>query len=111
MERLTRVIKAHGKSVVVYTKGKYEDTTAGEMEHKDIRNVMKRLSDYEDTGLTPEQIRELADRDTAKTVQKADEQPYFRKRFHSYTCPVCRKKIESRWKFCGYCGQRLKKEN
>lgn len=69
------------------------------------------LAAYEDTGLTPPEIRELKERDTEKTVQKADEQPYFRKHFHSYTCPVCHKKIESRWKFCGYCGQRLKKEN
>lgn len=64
--------------------------------------------------LTNEKVAEykqLKERDTAKAVQKADEQPYFRKHFHSYTCPVCHKKIESRWKFCGYCGQRLKKEN
>lgn len=37
MERLTRVIKGYGKDVVVYTKGKCEDTTAGEMEVKDVR--------------------------------------------------------------------------
>ena len=66
MERLTKVINACGKTVVVYTRGKYEETTAGEMEHKDIRNVMKCLSEYEDTGLTPEEIQELKERDTAK---------------------------------------------
>lgn len=66
MERLTRVIKGYGKDVVVYTKGKYEDTTAGEMEVKDVRNVMGKLSDYENTGLTPAEIRELKERDTAK---------------------------------------------
>lgn len=59
MKRLTRVIKVDGESVVVYTKGKYEDTTAAEMEYKDVRNVMRRLSEYEDTGLDPEQIQEL----------------------------------------------------
>lgn len=37
MERLTKVIAAYGKNVVVYTRGKYEDTTAGEMEVKDVR--------------------------------------------------------------------------
>lgn len=60
MERLIRVIKARGESVVVYTKGKYEDTTAGEMRNEDIRNVMKHLHDYEDTGLTPPEIRSIA---------------------------------------------------
>ena len=72
MERLTKVINACGKTVVVYTRGKYEDTTTGEMRHEDIRNVMRRLSDYEDTGLTPEQIRELKERDTAKAPEEHD---------------------------------------
>ena len=72
MERLTKVINVCGKTVVVYTRGKYEDTTTGEMRHEDIRNVMRRLSDYEDTGLTPEQIRELKERDTAKAPEEND---------------------------------------
>lgn len=110
MDRFIRVLKARGESVVVYTKGKYEDTTAGEMMDEDIRNVMKRLCDYEDTGLTPPDIMELKERDTEKSVQKAEEQPYFRKHFHSYTCPVCHKKVESSWTFCGYCGQKIKRE-
>lgn len=66
MERLIRVIKVRGESVVVYTKGKYGDTTAGGMRNEDIRNVMKRLHDYEGTGITPEKIMELKERDTAK---------------------------------------------
>lgn len=83
MERLTKVINACGKTVVVYTRGKYEDTTTGEMRHEDIRNVMRRLSDYEDTGLTPEQIRELKERDTAKAPEEYDG--------HWYKCPRCGK--------------------
>lgn len=69
------------------------------------------LGKYEDTGLTPEQVMELKERNTAKAVQKAEEQPYFRKHFHSYTCPVCHKKVEPRWSFCGYCGQKIKEED
>lgn len=115
MERLTKVINACGKTVVVYTRGKYEDTTTGEMRHEDIRNVMRRLSDYENTGLTPEQIRELKERDTAKA-------PKIHKNKHSnaYTCPNCNlvliNKDETGW-FCGKhynycpdCGQRIKWE-
>lgn len=74
-------------------------------------NAVFRLADYEDTGLTPQEIMELKERDTAKGAQKAEEQPYFRKHFHSYICPVCHKKVESRWIFCGHCGQRLKHED
>lgn len=109
MERLTRVIKGYGKDVVVYTKGKYEDTTAGEMEVKDVRNVMGKLSDYENTGLAPEQIRELKERDTAKAPIDADEDYGF------FTCPSCGEAIyasdnfESH-KFCLNCGQRIKWE-
>ena len=73
--------------------------------------VCETLAAYENTGITPPEILELKERDTAKAVQKVDEQPYFRKHFHDYVCPVCHKKIELRWKFCGHCGQRLKKEN
>lgn len=71
---------------------------------------MCQLKAYEDTGLTPPDIMELKERDTEKSVQKAEEQPYFRKHFHSYTCPVCHKKVESSWTFCGYCGQKIKRE-
>ena len=69
------------------------------------------LKKYEDTGLTPPEIAELKERDTAKEIQKVEEQPYFRKHFHSYICPVCHKKVESGWSFCGHCGQKLKRKD
>lgn len=69
MERLTRMINVPGGSIVVYTKGRYGDTTSGEMRTEDIRTVMKRLAEYEKTDLTPEQILELKERDTEKNVQ------------------------------------------
>lgn len=59
MERLTKTIITPQREVIVYTKGKYEDTTGAEMEYQDIRKVLKRLARYEDTGLTPEQIMKL----------------------------------------------------
>lgn len=64
------------------------------------------LADYEDTGLTPEQIRELKERDTAKAPREiCDEYGYF-------ACPSCGNSIyasddfESH-KFCLNCGQRI----
>ena len=49
MERLTNRIKQIGKDdLIVYTKGKYEDTVPGEMSHDDIRAVLKKLAYYED---------------------------------------------------------------
>ena len=68
-----------------------------------------RLGEYEDTGLTPEQIMELKERDTAKVPIDADEDYGF------FTCPSCGETIyasdnfESH-KFCLNCGQRIKWE-
>lgn len=98
LERLTKVINAYGKTVVIYTRGKYEDTTAGEMEYKDIRNVMKHLFDYEETDLTPEQIRELKERDKPRKIEINAGIP---------TCPVCGHRVVRRYDFCPDCGQRL----
>lgn len=72
-------------------------------------NAIFRLSAYEDTGLTPEQIMELKERDTAKVPIDADEDYGF------FTCPSCGEAIyasdnfESH-KFCLNCGQRIKWE-
>lgn len=105
MERLTRVIKGYGNDVIVYTQGKYTDTTAGEMEYKDVRNVMKHLCEYENTELTPLEIIELKERDME----------YFCKTSifdHKSVVCKCGNDIEkdSGFNFCPYCGQRIKWE-
>lgn len=82
----------------------------------DVKKRIEELKPYEDTGLTPERIMELKERDTAKA-------PKICKNKHSnaYTCPNCAleliNKDETRWfcgkhyKFCPDCGQRLKWED
>ena len=77
---------------------------------------MNLLREYEDTGLTPDQIRELKERDTAKAPEI-----HKNKRSSVYTCPSCNlvliNKDENGWfcgqhyKFCPDCGQRLKWED
>lgn len=64
------------------------------------------LKKYEDTGLTPPQIMELAERDTAKApIDIEDDYGFF-------VCPSCGNSIyasddfESH-KFCLNCGQRI----
>ena len=71
------------------------------------QELVERLGQYEDTGLTPGEIVKLKERDTVKAPERAEEQPYFRKHFHTMICPVCRRKIGETWKICAYCGQRL----
>ena len=70
---------------------------------------MNLLREYEDTGLTPEQIQKLKERNTAKAPIDADEDYGF------FTCPSCGEAIyasndfESH-KFCLNCGQRIRWE-
>lgn len=70
-------------------------------------NAVFRLADYEDTGLTPDQIMELKERNTVRSPIDIDEDYGF------FTCPSCGEAIyasddfESH-KFCLNCGQRIR---
>ena len=74
-----------------------------EMAH-DVRKRLEELKAYEDTGLTPEQIAELKERDTAKMCK----QSIFD--HDSITC-ACGSDMDKdvEFRFCPWCGQRLKK--
>ena len=72
-----------------------------EMAH-DVRKRLEELKPYEDTDLTPEQIRELKERDTAKKIEIDAGIP---------TCPVCGRRIVKCYDFCPDCGQRLEQED
>ena len=65
---------------------------------------MCQLKAYEDTGLTPEQIMELKERDTAKAPEPA---PFG---MDGMVCPSCGKKALPWDRFCGECGQRFREE-
>lgn len=68
-----------------------------------LQERLTRLWDYEGTGLTPEQIRELVERDTAK------EPEIFDGNWHK--CPTCGMYAGGlKGNFCHRCGQRLKWE-
>ena len=68
MERLTTIEAGN----VYFAKGKYPPTTlCAEMETYEIRECMVRLAEYEDTGLTPEEIKALKEfRDKNKGVEE-----------------------------------------
>ena len=71
---------------------------------------MNLLREYEDADLTPEQIRELKERDTAKAPVDIDDE------FDIYVCPSCNMAIgvmgdREEHHFCLNCGQRLKWED
>ena len=105
MERL--VIKSKAGSLY------YNDAEHGvKLEPHEItphqrRLLLERLHVYEDTGLTPEQIRELKEWDTAKPPFDIEDNYGF------FVCPSCGNSIyasddfESH-RFCLNCGQRIK---
>ena len=64
---------------------------------------MNLLREYEDTGLTPEQIRKLKDRDTAKAPKHAPTG-------YGMICPICGNLVQVWQKHCGWCGQKLRED-
>lgn len=82
----------------------------------DVRKWLEELKPYEDTGLTPEQIQELKQRDKAKVPDYEgdgydDDGNII---YDIWICPNCGEKYEvdyDDYKFCPKCGQRIKWED
>lgn len=86
-----------------------------EMAH-DARKRLEELKPYEDTGLTPEQIRELKERDEAKSPDyEGDGYDNDGNMIYDiWICPNCGEKYEvdcDDYDFCPKCGQRLNQED
>ena len=64
-------------------------------------DAISELAAYEDTGLTPEEIRELKERDAARAPEPAP------LGMDGMVCPACGKKALPWDRFCGECGQRF----
>lgn len=83
----------------------------GEEEFDEIlKTISLRLKHYEDTGLTPPEIMELKERDTAKEPTKVSDSGV--RYTDDYICPNCGKHFIGTGiaEFCYHCGQRLKWE-
>lgn len=79
-------------------------------------NAVFRLADYEDTGLTPEQVRELKERNTAKVPDYegdgCDKDGNII--YDTWICPNCGEKYEvdyDDYEHCPKCGQAIQWEN
>ena len=66
-----------------------------------IQEAFARLRRYEGTGLTPEQVMELKERDAAKAPEPAP------LGMDGMVCLSCGKKAMPWDRFCGECGQRF----
>lgn len=93
-------VEADHKDDRVYT-GQLD---VAQMAH-DVRKRLEELKPYEDTGLAPEQVWELKERDTAMEISEIHLDEYY--------CPACGAEngcdqgIVGNG-FCPRCGQRLK---
>lgn len=76
----------------------------------DFYEAVSCLEEYEDTDLTPEQIRELKERDTAKAPTKDTDSGV--RYTDDYICPNCGKHFIGTGiaEFCYHCGQRIRWE-
>lgn len=67
--------------------------------------LVQRLAEYEDTGLDPEQVQQLKERDTAKKPIIIGVNGAIGCRVGK--CPKCGGILRSYMRFCDECGQRL----
>ena len=101
MERLTReeTIVVRGKEMAAcnYENDDCNDSCRyGRCRWQEKANML--LKQYEDTGLAPEQIMKLKERDMPKKIEINAGVPI---------CPVCGRRVVRCYDFCPDCGQRL----
>lgn len=111
MSRLTRketiIIRGNETAACNYENDECNDSCRyGICKWQEKANM--RLKKYEDTGLTPEQVQQLKERDTAKN-------PITYSGTNRADCPICGATVrgigKSFGEFCGNCGQRLNWED
>ena len=104
MIRELKSVEEKHKSDAVYT----GQLNIAEMAH-DVRKRLEELKPYEDTGLTPEQIRKLKERDTAKAAIITGYNCAIGCKVGE--CPTCGAMTRDYLEFCSECGQRIKWED
>lgn len=77
-------------------------------EHEELKEFLEELQKYRDTGLTPEEIMELKERDTAKAAIITGYNRAIGCKVGE--CPKCSAMTRDYLTFCSECGQRLKWE-
>lgn len=85
--------------------------TLNDRSENGVNQAVKYLSDYEDTGLSPEQIRELKERNTPKeAIYEGDGYSDGEIVYDTWICPNCGAKYEvdyDAYDFCPDCGQMI----
>ena len=74
-------------------------------EREETLKEMQGIVNILDTGLTPDEINALRERDTAKAIVVDD----MTNGIKLYSCPRCDMPVHEKDNFCPECGQRLKR--
>lgn len=115
MERLT-ARNENGPKEAYYPYCFREDTCEGDGSSercdtcKFSTEVCEKLAEYEDTGLAPEQIQELKERDTAKApIYQVQGDERYEQEPEWWMCPCCEEvyDMDDDYDFCPNCGQRI----
>lgn len=112
MQRLTQRYGKGNWSLIGVPWGSLREgmVITGDMQEK-LYGALYKLKDYEDTGLTPEQLQELKEQDTAKPLLERHYEELGEKPYIKYICPNgCKIQPLRKSNFCSLCGQRLKWE-
>lgn len=116
MERLTQIDDFGNWSLKgVLWKDLYSGKVITENTEERIYAALCKLKDYEESGLDPEQVQQLKERDTEKRLDissRCEEHTH-------YKCPACGNILMTEYKgyrrigriteFCDKCGQRLER--
>lgn len=101
MERLTKKSNVGEYLPVRHLNLRHEDTTS----EQNLTDILDGLGKYEDTGLTPEEIREIAEKEEPKKVEEVA-LPYGK----GFECKNCGNELsvnEFNGIYCHWCGQKL----
>ena len=79
-------------------------------EHEVLKRFLEELQRYRDTDLTPEQIRELKERDKSKPpIYQVQGDERYEQEPEWWMCPCCEEvyDMDDDYDFCPNCGQRI----
>lgn len=74
-----------------------------------INAAVKKLKEYENIGLIPNQVKVLQEKDTAQKPKEQKQHKDFHGNIYKITgeCPMCGNGVHSLMRFCSNCGKRL----
>lgn len=64
-----------------------------------LYGALWRLMEYEDTGLEPEEIEALVEKNQKQKMSKSNPNTYY--------CPECGEALNPMWDYCPWCGQHV----